>query len=279
MCKHFILAYIISPLVISFLCLSTAFCQSATNKKNDDEGVRVGAIIPLENITRMVVNLREPASKGEKVGTGTLIVFQDRPYVLTANHVANDISIDGRIVVKGKGDTPVVIPIKKLVSNSKLNWKTHPKADIAIFEIVPQDEQTSALLQKRFLPLEFFSKEEAAPSRDLFLTSVGFPLGLGIYEHFSPLTFESKASSGLLSLPRADTKTIQTFFALENPSVGGYSGCPVVDLSIFKAGAMTATGSGTCFYGVMHGTISDETGGKIALVTPSFYVYELFNAL
>lgn len=275
MFKCFVMTYIISPLMISLVCLSTAFCQAATNNK----GVRVGAIIPLENITRMVVNLREPTPNGEKVGTGTLIVFQNKPYVLTANHVAKDITINGIIVVKGKKDTPVVVPIKNLVSNSTLNWKNHPKADIAIFEITPQNEQTLAILQKRFLPLEFFSKEKAAPSRDLFLTSIGFPLGLGIHEHFSPLTFESKASSGLLSLPRADTKTIQSFFALENPSVGGYSGCPVVDLSIFKAGAMTTTGSGTCFYGVMHGTISDNTGGKIALVTPSFYVYELFNSL
>ena len=104
-------------------------------------------------------------------------------------------------------------------------------------------------------------------------------MGLGVHEHFSPLTFESKASSGLLSYPRADTGTIQTFFALENPSVGGYSGCPVVDLSIFKAGAMTTFGSGTCFYGVMHGTISDKTGGKIAMVTPSYYIHELFESL
>ena len=267
--------------VTGLFFLSTAFSQSATNKNtsNNKGGVKVGAILPLESITRIVVNLREPVSKGEKVGTGTLIVFHDKTYVLTAKHVADDITINGMIVVKGDGDTPVVIPIKKLVSNSKLDWKNHPKADIAIFEIVPQDKQTWTILRQRFLPLEFFSKEKAAPSRDLFLISIGFPLGLGIHEHFSPLTFESKASSGLLSLPRADTKTIQTFFALENPSVGGYSGCPVVDLSILKAGAMTTSGDGTCFYGVMHGTISDKTGGKIALVTPSFYVYELFNSL
>ena len=44
----------------------------------------------------------------------------------------------------------------------------------------------------------------------------------------------------------------------------------------FKAGPVTTYGDGTCFYAVMHGTISDNTGGKIAMVTPSFYVHELF---
>lgn len=131
----------------------------------------------------------------------------------------------------------------------------------------------------RFLPIEFFFDRKGAPNRDLFLTSIGFPFGLGIQGYFSPLTFESKASSGLLTFPRADTPTLQTFFALENPSVGGYSGCPVVDLSIFRVGSMMTTGSGTCVYGVMHGTISDNTGGKIAMVTPSYYVHELLSVL
>jgi hypothetical protein len=36
-------------------------------------------------------------------------------------------------------------------------------------------------------------------------------------------------------------------------------------------------GDGTILYGLMHGTISDETGGKLAAVTPSFYLIELLN--
>ena len=236
-------------------------------------------IIPIEEITKMVVNLREPIASGEKVGTGTLIVYKDRPFVLTAKHVADDITINGSMVVKGANDKPVILPMNKLVSSATLQWKAHPEADIAVFEIFPQDQITHNELQKRFLDLNFFSASKSAPSRSLFLTSIGFPLGLGTQGYFSPLTFESKASSGFLTLARADTNTLQTFFALENPSVGGYSGCPVVDLSIFIAGAMTTTGSVTCFYGIMHGTISDNTGGKIALVTPSYYVYELFATL
>jgi hypothetical protein len=237
------------------------------------------SLIPIDEITKMVVNLREPGPNGDKVGTGTLVVSNNRPFVLTAKHVADDITAAGLLVVKGANDLPVVVQISKLVPSTGLAWRHHQEADLAAFEVVPQDQSVLTVLQQRFLPLEFFSAKEAAPSRDLHLTSIGFPLGLGIHGHFSPLTFESKASSGLLTLPRADTQTPQTFFALANPSVGGYSGCPVIDLSIITVGAMTTTGSGTCVYGVMHGTISDNTGGKIAMVTPSFYVHQLLASI
>lgn len=272
---------IIVTLSSLFIMTSISFCQPHVNKKSTgDRDAPKRSIIPLEVITRMVVNLREPVDTNKEIiGTGILIVYLEKPYLLTAKHVADDITINGSIVIKGDGDKPIVLPMKKLVHNSKLEWKSHKVADIAILKLSPQEQQILAILQQRFLPLEFFSKEKAAPSRDVQLTSIGFPLGLGIHEHFSPLTFHSNASSGLLSLPRADTKTIQTFFVLENPSVGGYSGCPVVDLSIFKAGSMVTTGNGTCFYGIMHGTISDDTGGKIALVTPAYYIHELFDSL
>lgn len=90
----------------------------------------MAAIIPLEQITKMVVNLREPAQNMDKVGTGMLVIFNGRPFILTAKHVAHEITINGMVVVKGVGDIPVVIPIKKLSSNSLLVWKHHHEADL-----------------------------------------------------------------------------------------------------------------------------------------------------
>jgi len=235
--------------------------------------------ISLDQITNMVVHLRQPIVGGFKVGTGTLVTKDGRPFILTAQHVANDITSTGELVVKGPGDLPIVLPVGKVIDGHQIQWTPHPEADLAAFEIKPQDKETVTALQNRFLPLSFFSDLRASPSRDLTLTSIGFPLGLGTQGYFSPLTFESKASSGLLTLPRADTNTMQAFFALENPSVGGYSGCPIADFSVFKAGGITTTGGGSVLYGVMHGTISDSTGGKIAMVTPAFYVHELMKII
>ncbi len=76
-------------------------------------------------------------------------------------------------------------------------------------------------------------------------------------------------------MPRADTNTLSDFFCLENPACGGYSGGPVMDLSYFQRECVIMTGEGTKCHGIVHGTMSDQTGGKIALVTPCFYLKDL----
>lgn len=79
-------------------------------------------------------------------------------------------------------------------------------------------------------------------------------------------------------MSRADTKTLSDFFCLENPSVGGYSGCPVFDLGYSTNGVMQITKERTWCHGIMHGTMSDNTGGKIAMVTPAFYLRDLIES-
>jgi len=56
------------------------------------------------------------------------------------------------------------------------------------------------------------------------------------------------------------------------PSVEGYSGCPVFDLAYETNGILTTTRGQTCCHGIMHGTLCDNTGGKIAMVTPSYFL-------
>ena len=42
-----------------------------------------------------------------------------------------------------------------------------------------------------------------------------------------------------------------------------------------KMGCATATKEKTVLHGIVHGTKSDETGGKIALITPMLYIKDL----
>ncbi|MGZ3053891.1 hypothetical protein AAER28_32430, partial [Pseudomonas aeruginosa] len=86
----------------------------------------------------------------------------------------------------------------------------------------------------RFLPSDNIFNGKTAVDRNTILTVIGFPLGLGAVGHFSPLTFRTHASSGLLTLARFDNKKPCTFIVLENSGVGGYSGGPVIDLSIYQ---------------------------------------------
>ena len=232
-----------------------------------------------EQIAPVVVSLRQPKGPNQEVmGTGTLVAnSKNELYIVTAAHVAADMDFSGYLIVGDQDDKPEKIAWEQLISESSIPWQSHNEADIAIVKIQPI-KTVLPKLQGRFLPADIFYTEKKSPSRDAQLTSVGFPMGLGTEGFFSPLTFLSRASSGLLTLPRFDTKQLCTFFMLENPSIGGYSGCPVLDLGIQIMGPMTTTtGRGTRCHGIMHGTISDNTGGKLAAVTPSFYLSDLLE--
>lgn len=85
-------------------------------------------------------------------------------------------------------------------------------------------------MDNRFFPYDHFNTTKTVISRDYELTCIGFPQGLRTEGPFSHFTFRSYASSGFVTLSRADTKTLSEFFCLENPSIGGYSGRSVFDL-------------------------------------------------
>ena len=237
----------------------------------------MGQIFNREQIAPTVACLQQPDGTGSvKTGTASFVVDGDRAYVLTASHVANDMRIDGAIILGDKESNPIVLKWPDLISGApKLNWIHHPVGDLAIIELRPNPQISKEQLQGRFIPRTMICSTQDPPDRDTHLTSIGFPLGLGTTGFFSPLTFESKASSALVTLPRVDTKRLSPFFILQDPSIGGYSGGPVYDLSIVRMGLMASRGDGTVLHGVMHGTLSDDTGGKLAAVTPAYLINDL----
>lgn len=223
---------------------------------------------------QVVLNLRTPIDSHHfKVGTGIFICKDEKlPYILTATHVAKGCNRNSEVVISdANGDSH---SISLLQLNSTLSWVHHPIADISALPL-NVDLSVTPILQGRFFPLSQLNMSSSTPSRDAYLTCVGFPNGLGALGKFSPFTFRSHASSSLITLLRADTNTPSDFFTLENPSVGGYSGGPVFDLGYVIVGSMTSYTGPTVCYGIMHGTISDETGGKIAAVTPCSYVRDI----
>lgn len=233
-------------------------------------------IITRDEAFRIVCSILTDRSDGStSVGTGSFVTTNGRDaWLLTASHVASSTNRQTIIAVGNENDDCITVPLPLL--NAVCEWITHPIADIALMEI-NINKANMGLLKGRCLPFDHFNHEKRGVSRDAELTSVGFPNGLGIDGKFSPLTFRSYAASSLVTLNRADTKTPSDFFCLENPSCGGYSGCPVLDLGYMVVGNMTSTGEKTICYGIMHGTISDDTGGKLALVTPSYYLDDLLQ--
>lgn len=219
----------------------------------------------------VVCNIRTPdGPDSEIVGTGIFIAKEEKVYLVTAEHVAKDTSINSYIVYCDNLSNPLT---RKLIQlNPFLAWKTHSTADIACMEI--DCANNVDLIKNRCLPYDHLNFSDNV-SRDNELTCVGFPNGMGALGKFTPFTFRSFFASNTILLRRFDNHNLCNFFCLENPSVGGYSGGPVFDLGYRIVGSMTTTTGDTRLYGIIHGTITDATGGKIAAVTPIAYLKDL----
>lgn len=207
-------------------------------------------------------------------GTGFFLAVNTDMYLVTASHVAQHLTTSSYAILRGTNDEPVRLNLTDIIGAAELDWKISAEADVAVHKLRPSNGILT-YLKKRFLPSYLLVDSLYAPTRDTPLTIVGFPLGLGIDGYFSPLTLQTRSSSGLIRLPRFDNSVLSTFFICEDPSIGGYSGAPCFDTSIYKLGGMTTTGDGTKLYGLIHGTISDRTGGKLTAVTPIRYVLDL----
>lgn len=197
-------------------------------------------------------------------------------WIVTASHVAKTTNEKTILVESNVDGKALMLPLKLFGELSE--WKHHLVADISCLKINPTQLNIS-FIKGHMFPYDHFDVSRECVSRDTELTCIGFPNGLGTSGSFSPFTFRSFASSGFITHNRADTKTPSEFFCLEHPSVGGYSGCPVFDLGYSVTGLITQTKDKTRCHGIMHGTMSDNTGGKIAIVTPAFYLSDIIISI
>ncbi len=214
----------------------------------------------------------------KKLGTGFLIVDGDLLFLVTAQHVASQMSRDSLAALRTSEDRPITFTLAKLSGIAgELKWVQHDKADVAVLLLHP-DSDVMPHLKEHFLPKEMVSAKLEAPSRELPLTTIGFPLGLGVQERFSPISRESKPASGLLTIPRFDTNQTAIFYLLDNPSIGGFSGVPIFEIpgAHSSHGGLVIRGRLACV-GLIHGTISDDTGGKLGAVVPSAFIIETID--
>lgn len=209
-----------------------------------------------------------------RVGTGFfLLKDENHLFLITANHVTKKFNENTIVSIAGKLSNVLNIPLNQLkTSNPIIN---HPSADVSAIEI---DIATFNGLEANVViyPMSIIVPEIiSAISRDEELTSIGFPNGLGVGTSFEPFSFRSYPASNIVrNVSGLDGGYVSDAFFLENASCGGYSGCPIIDLGYRVTGMMTQT-SNTYIYGIMHGTVSDNTGGKMAVVTPGYYILEI----
>ncbi|MBX2914062.1 MAG: hypothetical protein KF856_02195 [Cyclobacteriaceae bacterium] len=209
-------------------------------------------------------------------GTGVIISDSSNFYLVSAAHVTDSIKGDCFLIFKKEADDkPISIPLKSFFGNRFKKWTNHLEADLSYIQLIPFDKDTKARLLKYNVPLRNVYQTKKAVEREINVITMGFPVIHNIGQYFSPLSFNSFFSSGLITLPRADTKKQATFQLLENPSAQGYSGGPVF-VGFSRPGA-TYGPDRTFLVGIVHGTFSDNTGGKLAMITPGFYIVELIK--
>ncbi|MDP1945911.1 MAG: serine protease [Nitrospirota bacterium] len=233
----------------------------------------------LDDLSVTVAYLKE----GNQNGTGFFVTAESRglgiaeqPYLVTAAHVAQFLTGNSTVTVRAAKDIPVSILLKDLLSDGeKLSWQVHSESDVAVLKL-NLNSKTLPLMQGRFLGFVLLASEESAPERERPVTVMGFPLALGTTGRFSPITSEAKPASGLLRIFSPDIKKEATFFVLDKPSIGGFSGGPVFQMPgpFASSGGLVFPNKSapTTVVGLVHGTISDDTGGKLAAVVPSKFI-------
>ena len=229
---------------------------------------------------KLEVWLRDPKNGNTEpkimstTGTGFLVKRGTRTFLVTAQHVASSLTARSIATLRLPDKSGRVVPLKKFLLGE---WRMHPSADAAAVEIAPSLEGIE--LSNSALSYELISPEPVTPSRSLRLAVIGFPLSLGLGKTVSPITRETMAASGPLDLPRFDNHVVSAFFLLQDPSVGGFSGSPVCDFHLpsLYSGEITFRSGGVICYGLVHGTISDNTGGKFAAIVPSIFIRQLID--
>jgi hypothetical protein len=203
--------------------------------------------------------------KEEKSGTGFIIKYNGRDYLVTAQHVAKDLSPTGEIIINIPGNKSTVITFQAIMSGLKgARWFHHPKADISIHPMgYPVPVQANGITP------DLFPKKEI----DVVLLSpaviVGFPMGLGVLDKLSPVAKEAKIASKLTSIANPEIPKGLYFYFLDQALSQGYSGSPVFCIDKNDKGLVL---------GVQSSAISDQTGGKISLVVPSSYIWDILES-
>ncbi|MBI1956318.1 MAG: trypsin-like peptidase domain-containing protein [Acidobacteria bacterium] len=217
-----------------------------------------------DELARCVALLRQDVPSDAKAGSGFLVTKNGDVFLVTAAHVARDIGANWLLIAQGADGRAATARMTESA------WQFSAKHDVAVLKLDPRNEQRRFLLS-RSLPARYLTGRPLPSSRDVTLTVMGYPLGIGVEGFMSPLSIETKAASGFLILPRFDTKDPATFILLQNPGVEVLSGGPVFDtgLSGFARGGQITRREGVSVVGLIHGELRDRGGGKMAYVVPA----------
>jgi len=214
-------------------------------------------------------------------GTGFLIRYNGRDYLVTSKHVAKGLLPTSEIIINLPNGKTTIVTFQ-LLSEAKVlkgaHWFHHPKADISIHPM-----GYPGVVDALALPEDLFPKKDV----DIKLLApayiVGFPLGLGVLDQLSPVAKEAKMASKLTSIDNLNISIDLHFYLLDQALSQGYSGSPVFYIEDIMSGVMIGNqpmkgGETLHLLGVQSGSLSDQTGGKISMVVPISYIWGILES-
>lgn len=216
-------------------------------------------------------------------GTGFFVLRGVDYYLITAEHVAKSMfPFSTHIGVNLANNSSIFIPINHILDSqsydyTKIKWTTHPHADISVIKL--NFNKIKDTLGIDFLLYEEIEDVLKDPLRDRYLTVYGFPLNLGVGNKISPISKKYSPASGIMDFMRFDTSKASKFFLIDDPSISGMSGGPVVAMpQQLIINDTPVTIQQTWVIGLVHGTINAQGGGYGAIVPAKFIVETLDSA-
>ncbi|MBO1225486.1 MAG: trypsin-like peptidase domain-containing protein [Candidatus Scalindua sediminis] len=219
--------------------------------------------------------------KIKKTGTGFLIKHNGRDYVVTAKHVAKFLDNTSEILLNVLKDNSISISFDILKKSPIINgakWFYHPIADIALHPIAYPMKVDQLAIRTIDIP-----KDEIKIKLLSNVYILGFPLGLGVHESISPIAKKTQIASNITTIEHPNISPELKFYLLDQALAQGYSGSPVfcaeeLSSGIFAGKHPIPAGEKITLTGILSGGLSDATGGKISLVVPISYVWEILNS-
>ncbi|HEX2966195.1 MAG TPA: trypsin-like peptidase domain-containing protein [Syntrophorhabdaceae bacterium] len=213
-------------------------------------------------------------------GTGFVIKHHNRDYLVTAKHVAEKMTQSGEIVINLRNEKSTAVTFQSLTDEKSAmpgaRWFHHPKADISVHPIrYPANNDVISISENMFQD----DKGEVRLLNSAYI--VGFPMGLGVLDKLNPVAKEAKLASKLTSVTHPSVRKDLHFYFLDQALSEGYSGAPVFymeDVMFANAGAPIKISEKAHLLGLQSSAFSDKSGGKISLVVPISYVYEIFES-
>ena len=213
-------------------------------------------------------------------GTGFIIRHKEvADYLVTAKHVAENLPEGGELIMNVPTGKTISINFGYMRKNPKfqgVRWFFHPSADIAIHPILFPEKVDHDYFPSDRIP----ENDESIPLLSTVYV-LGFPLGLGVQDRLNPIAKKAQVASTITSLEALNLKKDLRFILLDEAFAQGYSGAPVFyieDVMALNTMPPIKVGEKVHLAGILSFQVSDKSGGKISVIVPISYLWQILHS-